>query len=409
MSIPPPPSNRPDGEALEELVAECLERLEKDGWSSISKFCNEHPAQADAIRKRLGALAEMGLLPSVGEHAPAEFPERLGEFRLHKRLGGGGMGVVFLATQEGLNRPVALKVIRPEHLYFPGARERFRREVETVAKLDHPGIVQVYTVGEENGLPFFAMERVIGASLAELVHDLRARTPDGGVERLSGKDLLEALRGRLKDVPADAFDATADVFARGWVESCFRIVRQTALALEHAHARGVLHRDVKPSNVMLSPDGRVRVLDFGLATNTGESRLTRTGTQLGSLPYMAPEQLNGAAVDRRTDVYALGVVLFELLGLTLPHRGDTAEILMRSILSGTPERLRELNPSVPRDAETVCLTALDPELARRYATAADFAADLSNVVELRPIQARRASTIESARRLAQRHPAGSTA
>ncbi len=396
-------------ETLEELVASCLERLEKEGWSSVSRFCSEHPANADAIRKRLGALAEMGLLPSVGENAPNEFPERLGEFRLLKRLGGGGMGVVFLATQEGLNRPVALKVIRPEHLYFPGARERFRREVETVAKLEHPGIVQVHTVGEENGLPFFAMERVIGASLAELMHDLRASTPDGGVEKLGGKDLLAALRARLKDEPPGSFAPEADVFARGWVESCFRIVRQAALALDHAHERGVMHRDVKPSNLMLCPDGRVRVLDFGLATTAGESRLTRTGTQLGSLPYMAPEQLNAQAVDRRTDIYALGVVLFEMLGLTLPHTGETAEIVMRSILSGTSERLRELNPSVTRDAETVCLTALDPEPARRYPTAADFAADLLNVVELRPILARRASAIERVRRFAQRHPAASTA
>src|SRR4030095_13383752 len=168
----------------------------------------------------------------------------LGEFRLLRKLGGGGMGLVFLAEQSSLGRRVALKLIRPEHVYFPGARERFRREVEAVARLAHPSIVPVFTVGEDNGLPYFAMEHVEGSSLAEILHAIGDRPPAS----LTGRSLSEAIAERASErgegAPADASASSFDarMFSGSWVESCLRIARQIAEALEHAHLRGVLHR-----------------------------------------------------------------------------------------------------------------------------------------------------------------------
>src|SRR5262245_10542502 len=163
--------NSDEGEqALQELVVRCLLRIEEEGDAALEVFCAEHAEHADAIRSRLKCLSKMGFLGPAA--TSAAFPERLGPFRLLERLGHGGMGIVYVAEQDSLNRRVALKLIHPEHLYFPGARERFRREVEAVARLQHPSIVPIYTVGEEGGIPYFAMEHIDGTSIADILRDL---------------------------------------------------------------------------------------------------------------------------------------------------------------------------------------------------------------------------------------------
>src|SRR5262245_28550165 len=174
----------------------------------------------------------MGLLRAASK---SELPERLGDFRLIRALGSGGMGVVYLANQESLGREVAIKLIRPENLYFPGARERFQREVEAVARLKHPGIVPVYTVGEEAGVPYFAMEHIDGCSLEDVLRLVKTEPP----ERLTGRDL------------ARACGAQGTPFGAGWVEAAFHLIAQVADALEHAHRAGVIHRDIKPTNIMI--------------------------------------------------------------------------------------------------------------------------------------------------------------
>ncbi|MCK6445573.1 MAG: serine/threonine-protein kinase [Planctomycetes bacterium] len=345
-----------------------------------------------------------------------DLPERLGDFRLLERLGAGGMGVVYRARDEVLARDVALKVIRPESLHFDEARERFRREVEAAAKLRHPGIVPIYSVGEDAGLPFFAMELVDGRSLADVIEAVKERDP----ARLSGADLRAALSSPQRSATATAVDSAAtpratrsgaDPFAGTWVQACCRLIAQVADALEHAHSNGVLHRDVKPSNVVVTRDGRALLLDFGLASTTESSRITRTGSQAGSLPYMPPERLSGglAAADATGDVYSLGVTLYELLALRLPFEGDSFEPLLRAIATGDATPLSARNSAVPRDAAIVCATAMEPDPARRYPSAAAFASDLRNMLELRPLEARTPSTALRVRRWMQRNPTAAVA
>lgn len=337
----------------------------------------------------------------------SELPERLGEFRLQRRLGAGGMGVVYVARQETLGRTVALKLIRPEHLYFPGSRERFKREVEAVAQLHHASIVTVYTAGEDQGLPYFCMEYLAGCSLAEGLEDLRA-TP---LRDIDGRSLQAVCLRRSGDVQAmNAPPSLAGVFAATWIETCLAIATRMADALQHAHTRGILHRDVKPSNILLTPDGRARLVDFGLAWTEAAHGTTKTYSHMGSLPWAAPEHLDGAAgASPQQDVYALGVTLYEMLTLRNPFLGTTADETRRRIREGRPAAIRAANSSVSLDLETVCLTALDPDPRRRYPSASALLADLENVRHRRPIAARRPGAGLRMRRFAQRHPTAAAA
>jgi serine/threonine protein kinase/tetratricopeptide (TPR) repeat protein len=386
------------------LVVQCLSRIDREGDVALEAVCAEHPELADRLRSRLRLLHEAGLLESSS--SVADFPEALGDFRLLRRLGGGGMGVVYLAEQTSLGRRVALKLIRPEHLYFPGARARFTREAQAIAHLAHPGIVPVHTFGEAGGIPYLAMELVEGASLAAVLADLAHKRS----EQLSGADLLDALSTRT-GTTAQPSERAAMPFAGSWCDACVWIAREIAQALEHAHQRGVVHRDVKSSNVMLTSSGRVMLVDFGLASTSGSSAATRTGSALGSLPYMAPEQLQGRAgeIGPVTDVYGLGVTLFECIALRRPFHHDDATQLRAAILAANPPRLSSLAGGVPPELEAVVEVAMSPELDRRYRSAADFARDLSHVLAREPIEARPAGAAMRLRRWAQRNPARAVA
>ena len=405
MSEPEPRSPSPGSSlssTFEDLLVLALDRLEKEGPAGVERLLAQHPADAPRLRTHLERLHRIGL---AGEPAASpEHPERMGEFRILAPIGHGGMGIVYRAVQESLGREVALKLIRPDQLFFPGARERFRREVELVARMQHPGIVPIHAVGNDGGVPFFAMELVHGATLADVVDQLVGQAP----ERLAGVDLDRALARCLGD---QEVREPAALFAGTWTQVVLRIVREVAEALEHAHRRGVLHRDVKPSNIMLTRDGRVLLLDFGLAGGDSSERLTRTGSPLGSLAYMPPEVLAGlpGPRDARGDVYSLGVTCWELLTLQLPYQSSDPVRLRELAGAATRAKLSTVNRSVTWDIETVVATAMDPDLGRRYATASLFSRDLDNLLGHRAIEAREPGTWLRVRRWTQRHPARATA
>ncbi|MEM7201449.1 MAG: serine/threonine-protein kinase [Planctomycetota bacterium] len=395
-----------------ERVEACLDLLERGDAEPVRRYLAD-TADADAVWQRLRALAAAGLLDHVASavleelfegvsqgSADTAFPEQLGEFRLLEQIGRGGMGVVYLAEQVTLQRRVAVKLVRPDHLHFGSARERFRREVQAVARLEHPGIVPVYAVGEERGIPYFAMEYIEGESLEAVLARVRGRriAELSAADVLSGEPSGDSWPGEMGD-------------RRGWVDACLWLVAQAADALEHAHAQGIVHRDIKPSNLMVMRGGRVRVLDFGLARADGVHTMTAPGAPLGSLPYMAPEQLRGelAEPNARIDVYGLGVTLYELLCLRQAYDAPTTEALRTRILEGMPVAPQRHNPQVHWDAETVCLTAMDLDPGRRYATASAFAADLRRALAGEPIAARRPGPWRRTRRWAQRRPAHATA
>ena len=389
-----------DRERVEELAFECLESA--DPARHLEELARQHPELAPRLRRAFGQLERQGLLQAPPAPSLDEIPDRLGKFRLQRRLGAGGMGVVYLAEDEELGRNVALKLIRPEQMFFPGARERFQREIEAIARLQHPGIVPVFEVGRHDGIPYFAMEHVVGCSLADVIHDLQeSQAPP------ESRMLLEAVARRAGVEGSDATETKTRLADKDWVQACIALVSQVAGAVHHAHELRVLHRDIKPSNVLITVDGRARVVDFGLAwTDQAEQRLTQTSSQLGSLPYLPPECVSGRLPDpsRRIDVYALGVMLYELLTLKSPYLAETPEETRRRILEARPVPPRRLERRVPRDVETVCLKAMDPDPAERYATAAELLADLEHIRDHEPITARRPGLALRARRWTQRHP-----
>ncbi|MCK5940567.1 MAG: serine/threonine protein kinase [Planctomycetes bacterium] len=402
---PEHPEDAPSDDPIERLLFECLEADEPE--RAVDRAAIEHPDLADELRR---AYAEMARFDLVGEATPPpaaaeSMPEQLGDYRLLERLGAGGMGVVYLARDVVLQRTVALKLIRPEHLYLPGARERFQREVETIARLQHAGIVPIYGVGKSDGMPYFTMQHINGCSLSAALSELQRREtpPDGrALLALVSSDASRDGSGSTSGTGSSAHG----IDGLAWPDVCVSLAIQVAAALHHAHERGVLHRDVKPSNVLITTDGRARLVDFGLARLEGAQQLTATTSQIGSLPYLPPEQLDDAAVipSAHQDVYALGVTLYEMLTLDSAFQRDSAEATRAAIRDGRPRPLRQRNPAVNDDLATVCATAMAHEPARRYATMADFVRDLDNVRCHRPIEARRPTTWVRLGRWAQRHP-----
>jgi predicted Ser/Thr protein kinase len=294
----------------------------------------------------------------------AEEPAVLGEFRIIREIGRGGMGVVYEAEQTSLRRHVALKVLRFGVVADEEAMKRFRREAETVASLHHTNIVPIFAIGCERGVHYYAMQFIGGRSLAEV--------------------LAESER-KGRPLP---------------LEQVTRWGMQAAEALAHAHERGVIHRDVKPSNLLVDSNGVIWLTDFGLAKRADEATLTASGAFVGTPRYMSPEQAAALKlpVDRRTDVYSLGATLYELAtGRPVFDNGPPHQVIAQ-ILTDEPARPRQLRPDLPRDLETIVLACLAKEPSRRYQTAEALAGDLRAVLEARPIQVRRTPAIE---RLAQ--------
>ncbi len=384
--------------SFDEILADCLAALEHEGSGALESACAAHPDLAERLRRRVRLLAAADLIDADG--ALDRLPERLGDFEPLERLGEGGMGVVHLARQASTGRLVALKLVRPGQLLFPEARARFRREVELCARLHHPGIVSVLAVGETRGVPWFAMELVRGTSLASLLAALRERAGDPAAiaRELPARLVHELTPAALREEPPPPFAAS-------WRAWSLRAVRDVARALAYAHAHGVLHRDIKPSNVLVAGDGRVLLSDFGLASRPGEGSLTRSSEAVGSLAYMAPETLAGQGASTRADVYGLGALLYELATLRRPFEAPSAPALVRAVLAGELAAPRRLAPRMGADEEAVCLRALERVPERRYAGAAELAADLDNLLERRPTQARPAGPLRRAWRAAQRRPA----
>lgn len=392
---------------LDGLVVEVLARIEEVGTGAIEEACLTHPEHAEGLRRRIASLRDVGLLAPASSSGP---PKRLGDFDLLETIGVGGMGVVYHARQRSLGRDVALKIIRPELLYMPGTRERFAREITIIARLQHPGIVPIYTVGAPDDVPYYAMERVPGCTLAEALAEVGGQKVDG----LSGEDLARAVRTRSKTrgETGEVEGATSSsLFTGTWEQTCLRIARQVAEALEHAHGRGVLHRDLKPSNIMLTPGGRVMLVDFGLSHSEHGADVTRSGERVGSVPYMSPELLRDGlrAFERRSDLYGLGVTLYQMLTLRLPFKAESVPAQVAAIIEGRPPRPRSLAPGLSWEAETVTLAAIERDPARRYATAADFARDLDNALAHRLVEARRASAWLRTRRWVEHHPGAAAA
>lgn len=384
--------SRSESDDVEDCVAECLDLWPSMGEAAIDRVCGDRPELLDAVRSAIDRLGAIGLLPEP-TIAGGRIPKSIAHYDLIESIGMGGMGQVYRARCQKTDRLVALKVIRPDHVRVPAARERFEREIESLSRLEHPNVVTVYDHGEAGGIPYYAMEWIDGVGLDRVI----ARFHALGAVPTEGRAILRDL---------DASGEIPDGFRGSWWEAWTHIGRQVADALVHCHARGVVHRDLKPSNLILTADGVVRLVDFGLAQPEGVDRMTRTGTHIGSLPYMSPEQVRGDkhALGPACDIYSLGVLLYEGLTLQLPFLDETSEGLRSKILEGRCEPIERINPAVPRRLGTVARKAMEIEAGRRYSSAAEFVADLESILQGARVSARESSLVLRARRWVARHP-----
>lgn len=405
-------SDKSRAERAEELLSACFEA--RDVAAAVEATAAAHPELAATLRSVFARMKDFGLMapPVAGIAVP-----NIDGFTILERLGQGGMGVVYHAWQSNPGRDVAIKVVRPELVDFDGRRERFAREIEAIARLAHPGIIPVLQVGDASGTPWFSMEYVHGASLDRVLEQVEAMASEGQPARRRASELADALMACL-DKSAQSADtsthegsvARAALFRGTWVDAAIAITAQVAAALDHAHQRGVLHRDVKASNIMLTPDGRALLFDFGLAHLDDERGLTRSSSELGSLPYLPPEVLVGNAVPHRgLDVYGLGVTFYELLCGQHPFLCKSSERTRQLILEGNAKRPRRIDKSLAWDVETVCMTAMAPEAEHRYPSCAELLIDLDRLRERKPITARTPSFLLRVRRWQQRNPRFSVA
>ncbi len=358
---------------------------------------------------------------------------RIGDYELCREIGRGGMGIVYEATEMSLNRRVALKVLPVAANLDSLMVKRFNNESRVAAQLNHPNIIPVYAVGATDGVNFFAMHLVEGRNINQLIKEIRFELLDVQSKGQNGKATVNDLpdmetdnrlgekrkssHAQRSDSPHDErveLSAADFVHRSGHHSTTMRAAHAVARlgakvadALQHAHDMGIIHRDIKPSNLMLDLQGKVWVTDFGLAHVKSAPSMTRTGVLLGTLRYMSPEQATGvrALVDHRTDIYSLGVTLYELLTLRRLIDGHTMEEILRQVIYNPPVRIKRMDPAVPEDLAVILEKAMSKNPAERYMTAGEMAEDLNRFLRNEAIKAKRPNLLKRCKRWMERHRA----
>jgi serine/threonine protein kinase/Flp pilus assembly protein TadD len=390
------------------VAAEYLEAREAGRSDELSALLARHPDLADELTAFVADQDQVAHLAAPLRNAVAtaalpehsRLPDSLGDFRIVREIGRGGMGIVYEAEQLSLGRRVALKVLPFAATMDPRQLQRFHNEARAAAGLHHTNIVPVYGVGCERGVHYYAMQFIDGRTLAEFIAEQRGGPPS----QVPTMAEAEAAASATTVPPAAQVTSAAPRDA-----AYFRRVAewgiQAAEALDCAHSLGVVHRDVKPANLLVDGTGRLWVTDFGLAQVQSDARLTMTGDLVGTLRYMSPEQAlaKRVVIDHRTDVYSLGATLYELLTLEPAFDGADRQELLRQIAFEEPRPPRRINKAIPAEQETIVLKAMEKNPADRYTTVKDLADDLQHWLEDRPIRARRPSLGQRARKWARRH------
>jgi serine/threonine protein kinase len=445
-------ADKPADDVLEDprifaVVQEYMTQLESGKNPNRAEYVSRYPDLSDAIRQCLEGLeivraetpasqsaATRGRSSAV-QHAGIDVPANpLGDFQIIRELARGGMGIVYEAVQLSLGRRVALKVLPFAATLDSRQLQRFKTEAQAAALLHHPNIVPVFAVGCERGVHFYAMQLIDGQSLALLIRQLRRQAGFRAPEDLSsasgihsshvlGADMISDSRAGTGRAPAAAaainllppdtvsqFHAHLSTQHAGrndkFFETVARLMLQAAHALEHAHEFGIVHRDIKPGNLLLDGHGVLWVTEFGLAQFHTDTGITRTGDIPGTLRYMSPEQASGqrGLLDQRSDVYSLGATFYEFLTLEPIFRGRDVQYLLNQILHAEPRGLRQIDKTIPVELETIILKSVSKSPADRYRSAGDLAADLQRYLEHKPILARRPTLVDRMHKWSRRHP-----
>ncbi|HVS40110.1 MAG TPA: serine/threonine-protein kinase [Gemmataceae bacterium] len=407
-------------ERLNGVLLNYVEALEAGREADRDRLLAAHPdlrgdleaffASHDAMERLAAPLREANIRAKPPEAASSQESSaglgQLGDFRLMAEVGRGGMGIVYEAEQLSLRRRVALKVLSFAAALDPRRLQRFQNEALATAQLRHESIVPVYGVGCERGVHYYAMQFIEGRSLASLIAELRREQDDKTARTSLSPPAAEThpAEGAQRTAASQSRDRSPG--SRRYFAWAAGLIRKAAVALEYAHQVGVVHRDVKPANLLLDERGQIWVADFGLAQIAGDAGLTQTGELLGTLRYSSPEQALGrpGVMDHRSDVYSLGATLYELLTLRPIFEGRDRKELLRQIAENEPRSPRAAVAAIPAELETIVLKALRKEPSERYRSAQELADDLQRFLDDRPILARRPTVTERAWKWARRRP-----
>jgi hypothetical protein len=413
----------PDDPRLVQATQEYLEQLEAGRKPDHAAFLSRYPDLKEPLAACLDGLdllrranpnglrSERGAAASIASPADVLPGTPIGDFQIVGEIGRGGMGIVYEAVQLSLGRRVALKVLPFAATFDPKQLQRFQNEARAAAQLHHTNIVPVYAVGCERGIHFYAMQLIKGHSLAQVIQQLRQAVGRAAPEEKS--TVVPALTGSAAGAAPGPVPQGSTVLStqrankrREFFRTIARSVVQAAEALDYAHHMGVVHRDIKPGNLLIDELERLWVTDFGLAQFHSEDGLTQTGDVLGTLRYMSPEQAAGRwiVLDHRSDIYSLGATLYELATLEPLFPGRNRQELLQQVLHEEPRPPRAVEPTVPVELETIILKAVSKDPGDRYATSKDLAADLGRFLDDKPVLARRPSLFERARKWSRRHP-----
>lgn len=381
-----------------EVFQEYLKSKLEGETQTPDELVRRYPEHEKFLRKKLVALN----LVSPPDDDVSEIQDltgkTVGDFKILKEISRGGMGVVYLAEQSSLKRNVALKILKPSIFTDQRQVERFRQEGRSIAKLQHHGIVPVYLIGEYEGLFYIAMQYVEGLPFSKLIRYAR----DRDLKSLDSNQVRELIAAGLPDEQKQgAAPPAGDV----WFEMACTLVAAVGESVAYAHSQGILHRDIKPSNIILTKDGHPVLLDFGLSKDLALSDLTQAGEFIGTPAYSDPATLFDKTVpnDVRSDVYSLGMTLFELVTFNLPYEGKTFSDLVSSIKSNEPRPPIRFNPAVPKDLNAVILKAISREPELRYQTVSEFVEDLKRYLEGRPVLAKAPSIAHRAAKFFKRN------
>jgi serine/threonine protein kinase len=431
MNVPAlvPPVSESADDRIVVLVEELTVRLQSGEAVDVEAFLAEHAEHAERLRSllpTLHVLAEFGQSPLAepeerkhGENEPVRGV--LGDFRLWREIGRGGMGVVYEAEQVSLGRRVAVKVLPFAATLDVRQLMRFQNEARAAAYLHHQHIVPVHFVGCERGVHFYAMQFIDGRSLAAVVAELRRLRGRGGPKPPAPvSETADASNGQpgssaeiaappISQPETDQFVLATEHSPQDGMsfQTVARLGIQAAEALEYAHQLGIIHRDIKPANLLVDSRGNLWITDFGLAHCQTQAGLTMTGDLMGTLRYMSPEQVQGkrGLLDHRTDIYSLGVTLYELLTLEPAFAGEDRNDLLRRIAQEEPRPPCWRQPAIPAELGTIVLKAMEKSPADRYATAQELADDLRRFLEDKPIRAKRPTLVQRAVKWVRRHRA----
>jgi WD40 repeat protein/serine/threonine protein kinase len=430
--VPPSVQSQTADPILDDLLAEFASRLQAGTGADLDTFIRDHPERAEVLRRLLPAIAVLADLDQSTATADAGrapgapgLQTALGDFLIRREVGRGGMGIVYEAEQLSLGRRVALKVLPFAAALDARQLQRFKNEAQAAAHLQHQHIVPVYGIGCERGVHYYAMQYIDGQTLAAVIQELRHRRQEDAEDkeprRQEDKETRNAVNRTVdKSGAPGSLSPCLLVSSSGFYRTVANLGIQAAEALEHAHQQGIVHRDIKPANLLVEwrtegvnvdwrPGGvnpqRLWITDFGLAHIQSQAGLTMSGDLVGTLRYMSPEQAlaKRVPVDHRTDLYSLGVTLYELLTLQPVFDGSDREELLRQIAFEEPRPPRRCEPAVPTELETIVLKAMAKNPDERYATAQELADDLRRFLEEKPIRARRPTLRQRAVKWARRH------